>query len=219
MVIRASPDEQPLQRQCLPCASRWVSASLPALDRVFAPLLSELLADLGPRPWGLDEAQPVPGRAGVLGLRGEHLDHVAVGQRRSPAATSLPLTRAPMHRWPTSVCTAYAKSTGVDPAGSAIDVALRGEDVTSVEPGRSAASRGTPPAPATPVASRAAAAARPSRRTPPTARRRRCASAPCTSSARRCRIRPCGAWPGCGSATRPACRLGRLPSCATTGTC
>ncbi len=36
------------------------------------------------------------------------------------SATSRPLTRAPMQRWPTSVCTAYAKSTGVDPDGSAI---------------------------------------------------------------------------------------------------
>ena len=34
------------------------------------------------------------------------------------SGTSRPLTRAPMQRWPTSVCTAYAKSTGVDPAGS-----------------------------------------------------------------------------------------------------
>ena len=29
-----------------------------------------------------------------------------------------PLTRAPMQWWPTSVCTAYAKSTGVDPDGN-----------------------------------------------------------------------------------------------------
>ncbi len=34
--------------------------------------------------------------------------------------TSLPLTRAPMHLCPTSVCTAYAKSTGVDPVGNGI---------------------------------------------------------------------------------------------------
>ncbi len=33
--------------------------------------------------------------------------------------TSLPLTRAPTQRWPTSVWTAYAKSTGVDPSGRA----------------------------------------------------------------------------------------------------
>src|SRR5699024_9762115 len=32
-------------------------------------------------------------------------------------ATSLPLTFAPIQRCPTSVCTAYAKSTGVEPAG------------------------------------------------------------------------------------------------------
>ena len=36
------------------------------------------------------------------------------------SATSLPLTRAPMQRCPTSVCTAYAKSTGVEPLGSAM---------------------------------------------------------------------------------------------------
>ena len=36
------------------------------------------------------------------------------------SGTSLPLTLAPMHLCPTSVCTAYAKSTGVDPDGSAI---------------------------------------------------------------------------------------------------
>ena len=29
-----------------------------------------------------------------------------------------PLTFAPTVRWPTSVCTAYAKSIGVEPAGS-----------------------------------------------------------------------------------------------------
>ncbi|SKU86959.1 Uncharacterised protein [Mycobacteroides abscessus subsp. abscessus] len=34
------------------------------------------------------------------------------------SATSRPLTRAPIQRCPTSVCTAYAKSTGVEPAGS-----------------------------------------------------------------------------------------------------
>jgi hypothetical protein len=34
------------------------------------------------------------------------------------SGTSRPLTRAPMQWWPTSVCTAYAKSTGVEPDGS-----------------------------------------------------------------------------------------------------
>ena len=34
------------------------------------------------------------------------------------SGTRRPLTRAPMVRWPTSVCTAYAKSTGVACAGS-----------------------------------------------------------------------------------------------------
>ena len=34
--------------------------------------------------------------------------------------TSRPLMRAPMVRWPTSVWTAYAKSTGVAPTGSAL---------------------------------------------------------------------------------------------------
>ena len=34
--------------------------------------------------------------------------------------TNFPFTLAPMHRLPTSVCTAYAKSTGVEPAGRAI---------------------------------------------------------------------------------------------------
>jgi len=34
------------------------------------------------------------------------------------SGTKRPLTRAPMVRWPTSVCTAYAKSTGVACAGS-----------------------------------------------------------------------------------------------------
>ena len=34
--------------------------------------------------------------------------------------TRRPLTFAPAHRLPTSVCTEYAKSTGVDPPGSAI---------------------------------------------------------------------------------------------------
>ncbi len=34
-------------------------------------------------------------------------------------ATNRPLTREPTVRWPTSVCTEYAKSTGVDPRGSA----------------------------------------------------------------------------------------------------
>ena len=36
------------------------------------------------------------------------------------SGTSRPLTRAPIVWWPTSVCTAYAKSTGVAPVGSAI---------------------------------------------------------------------------------------------------
>ena len=36
------------------------------------------------------------------------------------SATSRPLTRAPMQRLPTSVCTKYAKSTGVEPVGSVI---------------------------------------------------------------------------------------------------
>jgi hypothetical protein len=34
------------------------------------------------------------------------------------SGTSLPFTRAPMVLCPTSVCTAYAKSTGVDPVGN-----------------------------------------------------------------------------------------------------
>ena len=34
------------------------------------------------------------------------------------SGTSRPLTRAPIVRCPTSVCTAYAKSTGVEPDGS-----------------------------------------------------------------------------------------------------
>ena len=34
------------------------------------------------------------------------------------SGTRRPLTRAPMVWWPTSVCTAYAKSTGVEPSGS-----------------------------------------------------------------------------------------------------
>ncbi len=34
------------------------------------------------------------------------------------SGTSRPLTREPMVWWPTSVCTAYAKSTGVAPTGS-----------------------------------------------------------------------------------------------------
>src|SRR5665647_1353474 len=45
--------------------------------------------------------------------------------------TRRPLTRAPMVRWPTSVCTAYAKSTGVDPAGSAITSPLGVKAYTS----------------------------------------------------------------------------------------
>jgi len=36
------------------------------------------------------------------------------------SGTRRPFTRAPIVRWPTSVCTAYAKSTGVAPAGSAM---------------------------------------------------------------------------------------------------
>ena len=36
------------------------------------------------------------------------------------SGTSRPLTRAPMQRWPTSVWIEYAKSTGVEPVGSAI---------------------------------------------------------------------------------------------------
>ncbi len=39
---------------------------------------------------------------------------------RDSRGTSRPLTRAPMQRWPTSVCTAYAKSTGVAPSGRAM---------------------------------------------------------------------------------------------------
>ena len=38
--------------------------------------------------------------------------------RVDSSGTRRPLTRPPMVWWPTSVCTAYAKSTGVDPAGS-----------------------------------------------------------------------------------------------------
>ena len=40
--------------------------------------------------------------------------------RVDSSGTSRPLTREPMVWWPTSVCTAYAKSTGVEPVGSAI---------------------------------------------------------------------------------------------------
>ena len=38
--------------------------------------------------------------------------------------TNFPFTFAPIHLLPTSVCTVYAKSTGVDPAGSAITLPL-----------------------------------------------------------------------------------------------
>ena len=36
------------------------------------------------------------------------------------SGTMRPLTLAPTQRWPTSVCTEYAKSSGVAPAGSAL---------------------------------------------------------------------------------------------------
>ena len=39
-----------------------------------------------------------------------------------------------MQRWPTSVCTAYAKSTGVEPDGSAITSPLGVKTKTSREP-------------------------------------------------------------------------------------
>ena len=50
------------------------------------------------------------------------------------SGTSLPLTRAPTQRWPTSVWTAYAKSTGVEPPGSATTSPLGVKTNTSVEP-------------------------------------------------------------------------------------
>ena len=42
------------------------------------------------------------------------------------------LTFAPAMRWPTSVCTAYAKSTGVEPDGQRLHLALRREHVDLV---------------------------------------------------------------------------------------
>ncbi len=52
----------------------------PVLDRLFAALLGEPLADLRPGAGALDEAEPVAAGSGVLVLRGEDLDGVAVLQ-------------------------------------------------------------------------------------------------------------------------------------------
>jgi len=52
----------------------------------------------GPRR--LDEGHPVARWPGVGGLGGEDLDRVAVCRACFSSATSLPLTRAPIHRWP-----------------------------------------------------------------------------------------------------------------------
>ena len=43
---------------------------------------------------------------------------VSPDSRRVSRETRRPLTFAPTVRWPTSVCTAYAKSTGVERAGN-----------------------------------------------------------------------------------------------------
>ena len=50
---------------------------------------------------------------------------------REDSGASLPLTRAPIVRLPTSVCTAYAKSTGVDPVGRAMTSPLGVNTYTS----------------------------------------------------------------------------------------
>ena len=48
------------------------------------------------------------------------ISHVSPLASLWSSETSRPFTLLPMQRWPTSVWTAYAKSTGVDPTGSVI---------------------------------------------------------------------------------------------------
>ncbi len=46
------------------------------------------------------------------------ISQVSPESKVESSGTSLPLTLAPMHECPTSVCTEYAKSIGVAPRGS-----------------------------------------------------------------------------------------------------
>jgi hypothetical protein len=60
--------------------SARVTASRPRDDGVLPPFAVEVGADLRTGPGRDGELQPVAGRAGVLGLGGQHLDRVAVGE-------------------------------------------------------------------------------------------------------------------------------------------
>ena len=73
--------QQPVQRQA-GLAHRAGDRVLAVLDRLVAALLGEPGLDLRAGAGALDELQPVAVGPGVLGLRGEHLDDVAGGQRR-----------------------------------------------------------------------------------------------------------------------------------------
>ena len=71
--------EQPLQRQT-GLAHLPGDRLLAGLDRLLAATLGEVVADLVAGPRALHELEPVAVRSGVLGLGGQDLDHVAVGQ-------------------------------------------------------------------------------------------------------------------------------------------
>ncbi len=97
--------EQPLQRQAL-LAHRPDDRVLALLDRVLAALLGEPLPDLGlrARRWRRTSASRGSGRrARDFEVKISTVSPLSSGLS---SGTSRPLTRAPMQRWPTSVCTA-----------------------------------------------------------------------------------------------------------------
>ena len=211
---------QPLERQPL-LAHQLGDLLLALVDRLLAPLLGEPLADLGAGARRLHEAEPVARRAGGRRLGGEDLDRRRRSRASDSSGTSRPLTRAPMVWWPTSVCTAYAKSTGVAPVGQRDHVAARGEDV-DLGPVDLEAQRLQELARVLDLVLPVEQLAHPGHVVDvagPVGVDARRGRPPCTSSAPRRRTRRGGASRRSGSAARPACPAGRSPSCAATGTC
>ena len=100
----ASCGDQPLHRH-RPARRRLGDGLLAELDRLLAARLGEVLPDLGLRPGRGDERQPVPARALVRALEVKISTNCPLDSVRS-SGTSRPSTLAPMHRCPTSVCTA-----------------------------------------------------------------------------------------------------------------